>query len=229
MEHLKLFWSRLSEWAEYRALWAKQADDRPLPSDIPKVLRAAEQAHLWPELVFLYVHYDEFDNAALAMMERSADAWEHNQFKEVVVKVANVEIYYKALNFYLEQQPLLLNDLLSVLSARVDHTRVVKMFKKADELPSKEPFYLLMQNRLTDSIPWPTVIKNYLISVQKNNIPAVNEAFNDLLIEEEDYKTLRDSIDTNDAFDSMGLAARLEKHDLLEFRRRELCPPPAPS
>jgi hypothetical protein len=27
----------------------------------------------------------------------------------------------------------------------------------------------------------------------------------------------------------MGLAARLEKHDLLEFRRRELCPPPAPT
>lgn len=67
----------------------------PLRLDIPKVLRAAEQAHLWPELVFLYVHYDEFDNAALAMMERSADAWEHNQFKEVVVKVANIEIYYK--------------------------------------------------------------------------------------------------------------------------------------
>ncbi|GAA5870209.1 hypothetical protein JCM8547_006917 [Rhodosporidiobolus lusitaniae] len=177
MEHLKLFWSRVN---------------------IPKVLRAAEQAHLWPELVFLYVHYDEFDNAALAMMERSADAWEHNQFKEVVVKVANIEIYYKALNFYLEQQPMLLNDLLSVLAARIDHTRVVKMFQKADELP---------------------MIKNYLISVQKNNIPAVNEAFNDLLIEEEDYKTLRDSIDTNDAFDSMGLASRLEKHELLEFRR----------
>lgn len=70
------------------------------------------------------------------MMERSADAWEHNQFKEVITKVANVEIYYKALNFYLEQQPLLLNDLLSVLAARVDHTRVVKMFQKADELPS---------------------------------------------------------------------------------------------
>ncbi|BGP54666.1 hypothetical protein JCM8202_001037 [Rhodotorula sphaerocarpa] len=177
MEHLKLFWSRLN---------------------IPKVLRATEQAHLWPELVFLYVHYDEFDNAALAMMERSADAWEHNQFKEVITKVANVEIYYKALNFYLEQQPLLLNDLLSVLAARVDHTRVVKMFQKADELP---------------------MIKNYLISVQKNNIPSVNEAFNDLLIEEEDYETLRDSIDANDAFDSMGLAGRLEKHDLLEFRR----------
>ena len=39
MEHLKLFVSRIN---------------------IPKVIRAAEQAHLWPELVFLYVKYDEF-------------------------------------------------------------------------------------------------------------------------------------------------------------------------
>ena len=33
------------------------------------------------------------DNAALAMIERSADAWEHNQFKDVIVRVANVEMY----------------------------------------------------------------------------------------------------------------------------------------
>lgn len=33
------------------------------------------------------------DNAALAMIERSADAWDHNQFKEVVVRVANVEMW----------------------------------------------------------------------------------------------------------------------------------------
>jgi hypothetical protein len=32
------------------------------------------------------------DNAALAMMERAADAWEHTQFKDVVVRVANVEM-----------------------------------------------------------------------------------------------------------------------------------------
>lgn len=64
-----------------------------------------------------------------------------------------------------------------------------------------------------------TVIKNYLISVQHNNLPAVNESYNELLIEEEDFKTLRDSTDTNDAFDSVALASRLEKHDLLEFRR----------
>jgi clathrin heavy chain len=61
-------------------------------------------------LVFLYIKYDEFvrvlvsnpihkylwlfqDNTALAMIERSADAWEHNQFKEVVVRAANVEVW----------------------------------------------------------------------------------------------------------------------------------------
>ena len=27
------------------------------------------------------------------MIERSVDAWDHNQFKEVIVRVANVEMY----------------------------------------------------------------------------------------------------------------------------------------
>jgi clathrin heavy chain len=27
------------------------------------------------------------------MIERSADAWDHSQFKDVVVRVANVEMY----------------------------------------------------------------------------------------------------------------------------------------
>jgi hypothetical protein len=35
------------------------------------------------------------DNAALAMIERSADAWEHNQFKDVIVRAANVEMQVK--------------------------------------------------------------------------------------------------------------------------------------
>ncbi|CAD6563669.1 MAG: hypothetical protein CYPHOPRED_000018 [Cyphobasidiales sp. Tagirdzhanova-0007] len=177
MEHLKLFWSRVN---------------------IPKVISGAEKAHLWSELVFLYVKYDEFDNAALSMMEHSPDAWEHNQFKEVVVKVANIEIYYKALSFYIEQAPLLLNDLLSILTPRVDHSRVVRLLMKHDHLP---------------------LVKPYLIAIKGNDLEAVNSAFHDLLIEEEDAATLRDSIDTNSSFDGPNLASRLEKHDLLEFRR----------
>jgi clathrin heavy chain len=51
------------------------------------------------------------------------------------------------------------------------------------------------------------------------NIEAVNDAYNSLLIEEEDHKTLRDSIDSFDNFDNNSLAKELEKHALLEFRR----------
>jgi hypothetical protein len=39
------------------------------------------------------------------------------------------------------------------------------------------------------------------------------------LIEEEDFKLLRDSIDNSSNFDVLALAQRLEKHQLLEFRR----------
>ncbi|WFD08329.1 Clathrin heavy chain [Malassezia vespertilionis] len=179
MEHLKLYWSR---------------------SNLPQLIKVTERAALWPELVFLYVKYDEFDNAALAIMEHAADAWDHDQFKAVVPQVANVEIYYRALTFYLEQHPLLLNDLLTVLAKRIDHGRVVRMFKKHDH----------------DNVP---LIRPYLIAVQHLNSEAVNDAYNDLLIEEEDYETLRASIDGFDNFDALALASRLERHELLEFRR----------
>ncbi|WFD40239.1 Clathrin heavy chain [Malassezia japonica] len=179
MEHLKLYWSR---------------------SNLPQLIKATANEHLWRELVFLYVKYDEFDNAALTIMEHCSDAWDHDQFKSVLPQVANVEIYYRALTFYLEQHPLLLNDLLTVLSKRIDHGRVVRMFKKRDH----------------DNVP---LIRSYLISVQHLNVEAVNDAYNDLLIEEEDYETLRASIDAFDNFDALSLASRLERHELLEFRR----------
>jgi clathrin heavy chain len=177
MEHLRLFWSRIN---------------------IPKMIRATEEAHLWPELIFLYVHYDEWDNAALAMMERASDAWEHQSFKDTITKASNVEIYYRALGFYLEEQPTLLTDLLQALTARIDVNRVVRMFQKSDNIP---------------------LIKPFLLSVQSQNKREVNNALNDLLIEEEDYKTLRDSVNNYDNYDAMDLAQRLERHDLVFFRQ----------
>lgn len=177
MEHLKLFWTRIN---------------------IPKMIRACEEAHLWPEQIFLHCHYDEWDNAALAMMERAADAWEHHSFKDIIVKVNNLEIYYRALNFYLQEQPLLLTDLLQSLTARVDVSRVVRMFEKSDNIP---------------------LIKPFLLSVQNQNKKAVNNAIHDILIEEEDYKTLRDSVEHYDNYDPVDLAARLELHELVFFRQ----------
>lgn len=177
MEHLRLFWSRIN---------------------IPKMIRSCEQAHLWPELIFLYVHYDEWDNASLAMMERAADAWEHQAFKDTITKATNVEIYYRALGFYLEEQPTLLTDLLQALTPRIDVNRVVRMFVKSDNIP---------------------LIKPFLLNVQSQNKREVNNALNDLLIEEEDYKTLRDSVNNYDNYDPVELAQRLEKHDLVFFRQ----------
>ena len=39
------------------------------------------------------------------MMNHSGVAWEHVHFKDVAVKVSNVEVYYKAISFYLEEAP----------------------------------------------------------------------------------------------------------------------------
>ncbi|CAH1801405.1 unnamed protein product [Owenia fusiformis] len=176
-EHLELFWSRVN---------------------IPKVLRAAESAHLWSELVFLYDKYEEYDNAILTMTAHPSEAWKENHFKDIITKVANIELYYKAINFYLDFKPLLVNDLLLVLTPRLDHTRAVSFFLKAGHI---------------------ALVKPYLRSVQNNNNKAINEALNNLLIDEEDYQGLRASIDAFDNFDNISLAQRLEKHELIEFRR----------
>lgn len=179
MEHLKLFWSRIN---------------------IPKVLTACEEAHLYPELIFLYCHYEEWDNAALTMIDKSEVAFDHSSFKEIIVKVSNLEIYYKAINFYVAENPTLLVDLLSVLTPKLDLPRVVRMFVKSDNLP---------------------LIKPFLISVLDKNNSVVNGAYHDLLIEEEDYKSLRSAIEseTSNRFNSLDLAERLENHDVIFFRQ----------
>ena len=80
------------------------------------------------------------------MIERSADAWEHNQFKDVIARVANVEIYYKALTFYLQEQPTLLTDLLTVMIPRIDHSRVVRMFRQVDHIPLIRAYLIAVQH-----------------------------------------------------------------------------------
>lgn len=66
MEHLKLFGNRLN---------------------IPRLIRVCDEQQHWKELTLLYIAYDEYDNAALCMINHSPVAWEHVQFKDVAVKV----------------------------------------------------------------------------------------------------------------------------------------------
>ena len=56
MEHLKLFVARINipKVRHFHLVIY------PLMSITVKVIKAAERAHLWPELVFLYFKYDEF-------------------------------------------------------------------------------------------------------------------------------------------------------------------------
>ncbi|CAH8337295.1 unnamed protein product [Eruca vesicaria subsp. sativa] len=177
MEHIKLFSTRLN---------------------IPKLIRACDEQQHWQELTHLYIQCDEFDNAATTVMNHSPEGWEHMQFKDIVAKVANVQLYYKAVHFYLQEHPDLINDLLNLLALRLDHTRVVDIMRKAGQL---------------------RLVKPYMVAVQRNNVSAVNEALNEIYVEEEDYDRLRESIDLHDSFDQIGLAQKIEKHELVEMRR----------
>ncbi|KAJ1401185.1 Tetratricopeptide-like helical domain superfamily, partial [Sesbania bispinosa] len=87
----------------------------------------------------------------------------------------------------LEEHPDLINDVLNVLALRVDHARVVDIMRKAGHL---------------------RLVKPYMVAVQSNNVSAVNEALNEIYVEEEDYDRLRESIDLHDNFDQIGLAQK---------------------
>ena len=179
LEHIKLFHDRLN---------------------IPKLLTVCERNLQWSELCLLHCYYDEYDSAATKMMDHT-DAWNHTQFKDIITKVSNLEIYYKAIDVYLDQHPSLLCDLLAGMAARIDNSRVVSQLRRAGQLPLIQPYLLIVQQS------------------SKPEIPEVNEAINQLYVEEEDVDALRASIENYPTFDQLQLANKLEKHSLLRFRR----------
>ena len=166
--------------------------------NIPKLIRSCAKWHMWQETVFLYSQYEEFDNAVLTMMEHSPSCWRHDVFVQNILKVANLDLFYRAIIFYLEEQPMLLNDLLKLLSMKLDLSKCVSVMRKAGHLTLIEPF---------------------LKSVQNQNVSAVNEALNEIYVENEDYESLRASITEYDNYESLNLAHQIENHELLEFRR----------
>jgi len=176
MEHIKIFHNRMN---------------------LPKLLRACERAYMWAEAVYLFKADSQHDNAVKTMIDHSV-CFNHETFLDCIQKARNQEIYYKGIQFYLEQEPLLLERLLQVLTPSLDHSRVVHLMRKSEQLP---------------------MIMQYLKSVQKENLSAVNEALNELYIEDENYESLRQSIDDYDNYDQIALAQKVEKHELLEFRR----------
>lgn len=175
-DHIKLNWRRLN---------------------IPKVIRCVEQAELWNQLVFLYIHNEEWDNAALTMIMHSA-YFDHTIFKDILLKTRNQTVYYRAIKFYLDEHPLLINDVLIAISPRIDHSRVIQEITKSKNIPLCKP---------------------YLVSALNLNNSDVSQAYHSLLIEENDYEGLKRAIDQHGNFDVLCLAQKLSTHKMMEFRR----------
>ena len=185
MEHCKMWWQRCN---------------------IPRLIRASESAMLWAEMVYLHTQYNEFDNAATVMIEHSPDAWTASNFTTVIAKAGNLEVMYRAVQFYINEQPTLLNDLLSVLAPKVEASRVIAILRKACGGKFGELGLL-------------PVCKSYLLKVQDANVPDVNEALNEVLIAEGSLDELESSIEAYDNFDQFGLANKLQNHELIQLRR----------
>lgn len=66
-------------------------------------MRTSERFGLWKEAVYLHSNYDEFDKAVNVMIEHSPVAFQHEQFCSLIVKGNNSDLYYRAINFYIEE------------------------------------------------------------------------------------------------------------------------------
>eukprot|EP00173_Palmaria_palmata_P003692 Plantae.Rhodophyta-Palmaria_palmata.ctg3953.p1 GENE.Plantae.Rhodophyta-Palmaria_palmata.ctg3953~~Plantae.Rhodophyta-Palmaria_palmata.ctg3953.p1 ORF type:complete len:302 (-),score=83.11 Plantae.Rhodophyta-Palmaria_palmata.ctg3953:99-974(-) len=113
---------------------------------------------------------------------------------------------YKAIQFYIDEQPALLGELLTVLAPKVESSRAIAVLRRSHTDKFGELGLL-------------PLCKSFLVKVQDANVPDVNDALNDVLIAEEAVEELETSIEAYDNFDQFALGRRLEKHSLLELRR----------
>lgn len=113
-------------------------------------------------------------------------------------KVSNTELFKKAILFYLDEQPMMLNDLLKNIHTKLDLSQTVLLMKKTGYIELVLPF---------------------LKQVQMNNNQQVNETLNDVFLAQEDYESLWKSIRSNEQFDHQALAKVTQDHELVEFRR----------
>ena len=132
------------------------------------------------------------------MIEHSPTAFDHNVFAQSIMRVSNQDLLYRAIIFYLEEQPEQLNDLLNLISSKLDLAKTVQVMKRTNYIALIEPF---------------------LKQVQVQNVAAVNEALNEIYLSKQDYQSLTASIKNYESFESLQLAQEMENHELLECRK----------
>eukprot|EP00767_Chilomastix_cuspidata_P001586 gnl/Chilomastix_cuspidata/171.p1 GENE.gnl/Chilomastix_cuspidata/171~~gnl/Chilomastix_cuspidata/171.p1 ORF type:complete len:1855 (+),score=838.99 gnl/Chilomastix_cuspidata/171:43-5565(+) len=185
-----------------------------------QLIQATKRAHLWPELVILYMHDEEFDNAAETMISYP-NAWDHNELKKLLDRCVSLDLMYRAIRHYIDCRPHLLNNLLLHLCAvtgsakksivdestgekasksRIDPSRVISMLEPMGLLPLIREFLLALPGDLCDN-------------------PIVNASIHKLLIASGDCEELLDRCATFRNFDMLELAGSLEGHPSVQMRR----------
>ncbi|KAF7458261.1 putative clathrin heavy chain [Cryptosporidium felis] len=206
--------------------------------NIPKLTRICEQRQLWNEVVYLYLQYQEFDQAVLTVIGHPKEAWKNEQFLSVLQNVSNVDILYKSMTFYLQEHPELLNTLLmhtlrpkrapeiprSSASDVSDYSpsrtaagapaRVASKFDLAS-ITTRFVQQFFGQNGEYEI----SIIQEFLESISEENIQVVNEALINLYIEKMEVEKLLRLILTCDNYDQAGLSSRLEKHPVNDLRK----------
>lgn len=79
-------------------------------------------------------------------MEHSPSCFEHEAFVSLMNKVSNSDLHYKAIQFYLDEQPMMINDLLKGISKKVDLVRCVSTIKRTGYIALITPFLRDMQS-----------------------------------------------------------------------------------
>lgn len=77
--------------------------------------------------MFLSINSGDYNAAAVTMLEHR-ETWQQQNFIDVIIKVDNVELYYAAIQFYLDHKPMLLNEMLIALSPHLDLSRALSLF-----------------------------------------------------------------------------------------------------
>lgn len=166
--------------------------------NVAKLVKTCKRYQHWKEVVYLQSNYKEYDNAVKTMIEHSPACFSHDNFVMNLLKVNNSDLIYSAISFYLEEEPMKLNELLKQIHTKLDFSKAVNIVKRAGYLP---------------------LIADWLKSVQIQNNQAVNDALNSIYLEVEDYEALRHSISTYDSIDAISLAKQIEGSEHPEFRR----------
>ncbi|KAA6385299.1 MAG: putative Clathrin heavy chain, partial [Streblomastix strix] len=167
---------------------------------LPQLMLVCRSNEQWSAVCLLQEHKGDHQDAAYTMIDH-ADAWKHSAFKEAMSRVSSKGAVNRAIDFYMQQHPRLLSELLTSIGENVDNGDLIFRLKNRGLL-------------------W--LARSYLLNVQetaKQEIKEVNEAVVELLLEEESVDELRRIIELYPTFNQLGLAAKLEEHPLLALRR----------